>query len=266
LSDCLPSEATAIVRAGRRLARSLRATFPPAPALSVPTERTVHLLPAAGDGRRHWHTRWGPGTVEDAVALWLAGHGRSALYVEGALLSTICALLLAELLFLPVPGALPVPTLSGPLDLGTPAFRAARRGAWDDLVAAVEAGEAPARVRAADDRWRGVRLAGARWDAADRDALVCATAGIVPAALVVLLEKFADEGPRSMAGLPDLAVLPGPPVKLPDTFPSKLPSGLVFAEVKGPGDTLRDTQAVWLDRLVRAGAAVEVWRVEAVSR
>jgi hypothetical protein len=199
--------------------------------------------------------------VEEAVALWLAVHGRTALYTEGALLSTICALLLSDLFFLPVPGALPVRMLSAPLDLGTPAFRPARRTAWDALVAALRAGEAASRVAAADERWRGVRLAGARWDAADRDSLSCATAALSPAALMLLLEHFADEGPRAMAGLPDLVVLPGPPVKLPGAFPSRLPAGLVLAEVKGPGDTIRDAQAVWLDRLAGAGVTVEVWRV-----
>ncbi len=262
LHDGLPSEITAVVRAGRRLARSERGSFPPAPPLSVPAELTIHLRPATGDRRRRWHTPDGPRAVEDAVASWLAGHGRSALYGEGALLSTICALLLAELYFLPVPGALPIRTLSAPLDLGTPAFRAARRDAWADLLAAIEAGRAPRLVTLADDRWRGVRLAGARWEAVDSDTLARATSAIPTVALVVLLERFADDGPRAMAGVPDLVVLPGPAVRLPDTFPAPLPSGLVLAEIKGPGDTLRDTQAVWLDRLTRAGMTAEVWRVE----
>jgi len=265
LVDCLPSEVSAVVRAGRRLARTARGSFPPAAPLRVPTERTIRLHRAIGDRRRRWQTPEGPRAVEDAVASWLAGHGRSALYGEGAPLSTICALLLAELYFLPVAGALPVRTLSGPLDLGTPAFRGARREAWAVLVAAVEAGAAPSIVAAADARWRGVRLTGARWDAADRETLIRATAGIPSAALVLLLERFADEGPRAMSGLPDLAVLPGPTIRLPDTFPAPLPAGLLLAEVKGPGDTLRDTQAVWLDRLAGAGMTVEVWRVQSVS-
>jgi hypothetical protein len=36
----------------------------------------------------------------------------------------------------------------------------------------------------------------------------------------------------------------------------------VLAEVKGPGDTLRDAQAVWLDLLLQAGAPAELWTVE----
>ena len=65
-----------------------------------------------------------------------------------------------------------------------------------------------------------------------------------------------------MAGLPDLVVCPGPAVRLPDAFPSQLPEGLLLAEVKGPGDTLRDAQVVWIDHLLARGATVEVWKVE----
>jgi hypothetical protein len=37
----------------------------------------------------------------------------------------------------------------------------------------------------------------------------------------------------------------------------------VLVEVKGPGDTVRPGQAVWFDRLIGAGAPVELWRVRA---
>jgi hypothetical protein len=200
--------------------------------------------------------------VEDAVLAVLDGLGRRALRAEGAPWSTLVAVLCAELWFLPVDGALPVRFLAGPLDLGTPGFRRARSTAVDDLLAAIDRGEAPDRIRAADPVWRGVRLAGARWDLVDPEVLVALAEGIGPRGLRTVVEALLDHGPRAAAGLPDLVLLPGAPVKIEDAHPSRVPQHLVLIEVKGPGDTVRDEQSVWHDRLVRAGVPVELWEVE----
>ncbi|MBW1877749.1 MAG: VRR-NUC domain-containing protein [Deltaproteobacteria bacterium] len=79
----------------------------------------------------------------------------------------------------------------------------------------------------------------------------------------MILETLLREGWRAARGLPDLVVLPGPRIRLPGAMPSRLGEGLVLAEVKGPTDSVRDEQAAWFDRLLGAGAKVELWQVSA---
>lgn len=258
----LPDEAVAIARAGRRLAASLRRAWPPDRPLRAPPVRRFALPTGDAVGPRPGYAV-GEGTapVEEAVVRWLGEHDRRALHVEGALWTTLFALLFAEAYFLPVPGALPVRFLDGPLDLGTPDFRSRRRDAVDRVLDAVREGDGPPRVRAADARWRGIRLAGAAWDVASGETLVEVAEGLDGPCLAQVLEDLLDRGWSAASGLPDLVVLPGAAVRLDGAHPAKLGPGLLLAEVKGPGDALRDAQAAWLHRLLEAGAAVELWEV-----
>ena len=80
-------------------------------------------------------------------------------------------------------------------------------------------------------------------------------------ALATVMDRLAHEGWRASQGLPDLVVLPGEPVELP-AAPALLSSDLVLAEIKGPGDQVRDEQAVWFRRLAHTKVRVELWRVE----
>ncbi len=258
-----PVSKVAIGRAGKRLARTCRASWPPSRPLRTPPERSLRLPRAQLDGPRPGYRADGQiTTVEAAVQHTLAASGRRALHVEGGLWRTLFALLFAEVYFLPVPGALPARFLAGPLDLGTPAFVERRADAVASVLAAVRRGEAADRVRLSDERWRGFRLRGARWDIAPGD-LQAVAAAMPPSALVAVLERLL-QGRAASRGLPDLVVLPGPAVRIPDALPSKLGEGLLLAEVKGPGDTVRDAQAVWFDRLLGAGAPVELWNVAGV--
>ncbi|TNE91854.1 MAG: hypothetical protein EP330_03905 [Deltaproteobacteria bacterium] len=257
------ADRVAIDRAGRRLARSLRGSWAPSRPLHAASERSLGLVSTPGEGAR---PLWEGRTVEAAVIQRLEAAGRRALHGEGAVWRALFALLFAEVYFLPVHGQLPVPFLSGPLDLGTPAFRSRRRDAVDAVLDAVAAGEAGARVAAASERWWGTRLRGGHWEVGSPEQLVALAKGIEPSALVAVLDVLLDRGLGAAAGLPDLVVLPGPAVRLADLHPSKLADGVTLVEVKGPGDTLRDEQRVWHHRLADAGAAVEVWKIQKAAR
>lgn len=252
-----------IARAGRRLARRLRQGWAPdRPARPVPERHVRMPLQAGPSGHR---PRWRPGTedelVEAATQSLLAAHGRRAIHGEGRLWRTVFALLFADVYFLPVPGALPVPYLSGPLDLGSPTFRAARATEITHVLEGVAQGEAASRIEAAYARWEGTQLAWARWDVTDGRSLAEIVEGIGPGALTVILEAFLSEGRGAARGMPDLVVLPGAAATLPDAVPSRVPPRLILVEVKGPNDSLRDAQAIWIERLLRAGVGVEVWNV-----
>lgn len=251
----------AIHRSGRRLARALRTGWAPDPPLAKPRARTLRLPPAPASASR---PRYRVGdhslTVESALVAWLGAHGRTAVHAENGLWTTLFALAFHEAYFLPVPGALPSRWLSGPLDLGSPGFRDRRAPTLDRLLAALRAGEGPTRIAAADARWRGTRLAGARWEIAP-EVLVAVADGLGGPALADVLEVLLQRGWRAARGLPDLAILPGDPVVLPHAVPARLGPGLLLAEVKGPGDTVRDAQALWFHRLRSAGAPIALWEV-----
>jgi len=267
LSACLVeatgAERIAIQRSGRRIAKTLRRGWPPDPPLRRPASRHLTLEAGSRAGSRpRYRVNGEDQTVERAVCAMLHSVGRRAIHAEGALWSTLFALLFADCYFLDVDGALPCRFLSGPLDLGTPAFRARREAPVSEVLDGILAGEVAARLRDADHRFRGQRLAGAQWHVGSAEILMDVATGIAPRALVTILEQILVNGRRATRGLPDLAVLPGRACHLPTGFPRRLSESLLLVEVKGPGDSLRDAQSVWLDRLLRSGTQVEIWEVK----
>lgn len=248
----------ALDRVGRRLARGGRGAWAPDRPRRIPLERRMTLPRATVAGPR---PLWGdpPLVVEQAVARAVP---RRVLAAENALWTTLSGLLLLDLWWLPVPGMLPTTNLSGPLDLGTPDFAAHRRQPLDGRLAQLRQGQAPQLLRRS---WRhhGERLRGVDWGLASLGELEACAVGLGGPALAAVVGRLAQEGWSAAVGLPDLAILPGPACRLAGCFPGGLGEGLVLAEVKSPGDTVRDAQAVWFDHLLHAGAQVELWRVQA---
>jgi hypothetical protein len=256
-----PASALALERSARRLARAAGVTWGSAPRRTPPKRRWT-LPGAGGDGARPLYRIEGQDLpVEPALVHLLAVRGRRVQHAEAAPWTTLFALILRDLYFLPLPGVLPVPWLTGPLDLGTPAFAEARPAALEDRLAEVRAGAAPALVRARFQAHAGELLAGARWDLCDGEALAAAAEALGGPALAVVLGRLAREGWQAARGLPDLLILPGPALDLPEAAPAHLGPGLLLAEVKGPGDSVRDAQAAWFHLLLEAGAPVELWTV-----
>ena len=254
------AERMAIVRGMRRIARTLGRGIAPDPPLRPAPRREIRLERLDTEGAR---PRWGSAeqTVEAAVCHWLGESGRGARHGEGRPFSTLFSLLFADVLFMPVPGALPVRYLTRPLDFGTPAFRAARADAIDHVWDRVRRGGASALIRDAWDRLYGVRIVGARWDQVTLPELQTLADSLGHDGLHAILEPMLAHGSRHHAGLPDLVIWPGPAVRLGESFPSRLDEGLCLAEIKSPGDRLRDEQRIWLDRLIGAGVRAELWEV-----
>ncbi|MFT7518765.1 MAG: hypothetical protein ACI9MC_000897 [Kiritimatiellia bacterium] len=255
-----PAQRLAIHRSGRRLAKAMRRGWAPQRPLTKAPRRRI-ALPLAGrvKGRPTWTVDGEQHVVEAAVMCWLRGHGRTALWCEGSLIRTLAALLFADTFFLPVPGALPVPRLAGPLDLGSAAFEPSRSDAIADVWRAVDAGQAPDMVRRACDTWHGTMLAWIRQPLDDPERFADACDALGPAGLRCVISPLID-GTGASRGLPDLLVCDGEITRLA-CHPSRLPAGGRFVEIKGPGDTLSDEQRVWHDRLLRHGVPVEVWHI-----
>ncbi|MBM4369494.1 MAG: VRR-NUC domain-containing protein [Deltaproteobacteria bacterium] len=179
--------------------------------------------------------------------------GRRCVHAENWFWTSCFALVFRELYWLPVPGRLPTPRRSGPLDLGTAAFYGARQDAADRALGRLRAeGIAPFAKS-----YGGEILAGLV-----RPDLALELALELPGDLLAsVLSELLRRGFDAARGLPDLLVLGGNSTSVPGALPSTLPETAFLAEVKGPGDTLRDGQRVWIDRLVNDGIRVELWTV-----
>lgn len=258
-----PAAAVALDRTARRLARKLGQPWP-AYALHRPPQRELELPAAPARGARPLYQvslDGQPSALPVEQALVASLPGRRVLHGEAAPWTTLFALLLHELYFLPVPGMLPVPWLSGPLDIGRPAFAEQRREPLERLLLRIQDGQATAMLRRHHSSLTGCALAGAHWHLASAAELELIATSLGGAALARILSRLATEGWQAARGLPDLVILPGPPVPAPGPNAGTLPPGLLLAEVKGPGDQVRDAQAAWFHLLVEARAPVELWRV-----
>ena len=253
-----PGDALALERTGRRLARKGGQPWVPAPPPRAAGQRRVELTAAGSDGRR---PLWGPQAepIEPAVARAL--QPRLACLAENALWTTLFALLFLDLYWLPVPDMLPTPWLDGPMDLGTPAFANNRRAAVQERLAALQAGQGLALMQLHRERWRGQRVRGLSWQGWSDEVLDQVVQGVGSPGLCAIVERLLELGWSAARGLPDLALLPGEPLRLPGSVPAGVGPGFLLVEVKGPGDSLRDDQQAWHDALARAQVPVEVWWV-----
>lgn len=252
-----PEVALALARTGRRLAKRVRLGWAPEPPLREAGTRRLWMRRVPGpDPRPMWQAAEGAEAVpvEAACLARLEAAGRAALHSENWLWTSLFALAFRELYWLPVPGTLPTARRAGPLDLGTSAFYAARQAPAERILTRLrEEGVAPF-----FPAWGGERLEGL----VNAELAMRVGAALEGRLVAGVLERILRLGWAAARGLPDLLVLPGPGTPLLDTFPSRLPEAAFFAEIKGPTDTLRDAQRLWIDALVRQGIIVEIWDVE----
>jgi Fanconi-associated nuclease 1 len=200
--------------------------------------------------------------IETAVAEALRSVGRNIMEAENGPWRTLFGLLFFEAVFAPVYGALPAPLLSRPLDLGTRDFKN-RREAWiQPILQQIRDGEAGVRLKSAWEQHFGEGIAGVDWQRHSLDQLVVLCDGIGGPALSAIMTVFCEDWRGAGSGLPDLVVLPGPATRLPGLFPGKVTEGLSVVEIKGPTDSLRDEQRIWLDRLLHHGVRAEIWDVD----
>jgi hypothetical protein len=264
--DASPADARLVLdRTGRRLARKANRAWVPLPPLRTAFEREVQLCSAGAGVRPLYRTECGsPAPIEQALVGRLRALGRTAAHAESAPWTTLFGLLLRDVLFAPVPGMLPTAYLRAPLDLGTPDFAARRRAILDEVLDDIVWGGAPTRLSKALGRPREA-IVGVHPDL-DGGFLQALVAAIPAEALAAILRHMAERYHAARSGLPDLAILPGPEVRIAGAVPARVDGALVLAELKGPTDSLRDNQRVWIDRLLALGLRVELWTVAPVMR
>lgn len=243
----------ALERTGKRLARALGQGWVPSSPLRTAPTRRLRLTPGPRGVRPTWIVEGAAVTVEAAVVRVLAAAGRRAHHGENWLWTSLYALVFRDLYFLPVPGMLPTARRDGPLDVGTPGFYARRQAEIDARLAALAA-DGPGRFAAG---WDGERLAGLHAGDVVREW----SAAIPGKTAAAVLGRLAKEGWSAARGLPDLYVFSGNTGRVEGAVPARLDHGDALVEIKGPGDSLRDEQRVWHDRLLHEGIVVELWEV-----
>jgi hypothetical protein len=249
---CVPED-LALERTGARLARTSDQAWAPLPPLDAAPERRWTLPLVSRHPPRFWSSE-GPLPVEPAIVAQLQTHGRLALHGESAPWTTLFGLLFHSALFAPIAGMLPSPMMAAPLDLRTTGFAIRRPTIVAEVLWRIQAGEAPQLIREVADAHLGEAIEGVHWQLLSVEELCSLAAEIGPVGLGKLMHHFVQDPRRAWSGMPDLLVLPG--------HSPGLPCGLLLAEIKGPGDQLRDNQRCWHHGLLQAGLPVEVWWVE----
>ncbi|WWC66149.1 uncharacterized protein I206_100049 [Kwoniella pini CBS 10737] len=203
-------------------------------------------------GKSVWLGREGEVTVEGWVLEWWENKGYKGFHSESSILTTLFTLLMWPVLFLPLPGAFETPYQTAPLDLGEDTFAPSRSEAIEfRLEEMSKTSKALEMLSEVDDRERpkATWAVGVNWEYTSEDLqeiLEC----IGGSAMSGVCRMLAEEYRHRCSGVPDLIVW---------NYEKKEAR---FVEVKGPGDSLSETQKVWIDVLLSSGIPVEVCRVK----
>ncbi|GAB5587815.1 hypothetical protein Unana1_02715 [Umbelopsis nana] len=164
-------------------------------------------------------------------------------------------LLFWDILFAPFPDVLETPYQHAPLDLSTDAFFVGRSCEIYSRLRDISNGKAPDIIKEVDVRERESKTwcVGVKWDYTLEEILQISEC-IGPNALSQICKVFAEEYEHRTGGMPDLCEN-----KVIDRC---LAAGIMWKEIKGPGDTLSETQKVWIDLLINAGVEVELCHVK----
>ncbi|GAA5848994.1 hypothetical protein JCM3766R1_005419 [Sporobolomyces carnicolor] len=190
-------------------------------------------------------------SVEELALEQYINEGWKGFHSENGVLTSIFALVFWDIIFAPIDGVFETPYQSAPLDLATDAFAIVRRPLIDARLEAIRNGQAVELLKTTDDRERPLNTwaVGIRWDRYSQQDLIEIVNCIGGRALALILTVFVEEYGHRTGGIPDLCLWN------PDS------SKVLFSEVKGPGDSLSETQKVWIDVLVSSGVKVDVCRV-----
>ncbi|WVQ97668.1 hypothetical protein IAU59_004782 [Kwoniella sp. CBS 9459] len=204
-------------------------------------------------GKSVWLGREGEVTVEGWVLEWWEKKGYKGFHSESSILTTLFTLMMWPILFSPLPGAFETPYQTAPLDLGEDTFAPSRQEAIEHRLEAMsKTSTALSMLKEVDERerQRGTWAVGVNWDYGSTDLeeiLECLGGRAVAGVCRMLAEEYRHR----CSGVPDLIVW---------DYANK---DVRFVEVKGPGDSLSETQKVWIDVLLSSGIQVEVCRVKA---
>jgi Fanconi-associated nuclease 1 len=194
-------------------------------------------------------------TIEELALAHYAAQGWAGSHSESGVWLTLFALLFWDVIFgcvaaPPPPGVFLSAFQHAPLDLGTPAFAAARAGPLAARLARLAAGDAPRLLAASWAAHRGAAAAGVAWRRHTLAQLQAICTGLGGPALEGIMRLIACDYAGWRSGLPDLVLWRGPP--------AVAAAEAMLVEVKGPRDAMRPGQRAWASALAQAGVRLQV--------
>jgi hypothetical protein len=192
----------------------------------------------------------GTGPVELQAADHLRQDWQSVYYVENKLMNALFGLAFWEQIFTPVPGAFHNPYQSVPSDMYESTFRLRRRDSLAARMAQLRETDIALELREAYQRYVPLQCRWVDWRRVDAD-LVDAAARVIPDGhLLSIWERMLFDPGENRRGFPDLIAL------------GEQKGDYCLVEIKGPGDTLQDSQKRWLRYFQAQGIPAQVAWVE----
>lgn len=176
----------------------------------------------------------GDGAVEVLTAQALQTHWREVHYVENSLMNTLFGLAFWEQIFAPVAGAFTHPYQAVPLDMYEAQFRTRRAAMLKKRLAQLQCADLETLLVEAYERYFGYQCHWVDWRNISAD-LVARTARTMPGKhLLEIWQRMLFDPRENRRGFPDLIAF------------GESAGDYCMIEVKGPGDTLQDSQKRWL--------------------
>lgn len=189
-------------------------------------------------------------SVELLAASALAENWQAVHYVENTLVNGLFGLAFWEQIFAPLPGAFNNPFQSAPADMYEQSFQASRGAILSARLRQLAGMDLAQELPNLWRQYEGYQCRWVNWKYLD-EALVTAVAAIIPGDhLLAIWRRMLFDPGENRRGFPDLLAL------------GVTPGEYRMIEVKGPGDTLQDSQRRWLRFFAREGIPASVARVQ----
>ncbi|MEP5568265.1 MAG: VRR-NUC domain-containing protein [Halioglobus sp.] len=225
-------ERDAALRIAPRLKRKLHGTKVPRPRHSF-AESELHLPQSDL-------------CVELKVAEALSDESRTVHYVENQLMNALFGLFFWEQIFSPVSGAFNNRFQSAPADMYDRSFYFSRQEQIDARLNEAKTLDLAEELQRCWHQYRGYQCRWINWKYLDK-ALVAAAGTVIPKQhLMAIWQRMLFDPGENRRGFPDLLAL------------GTEPGDYQMIEVKGPGDTLQDSQKRWLNFFQREGIPASV--------
>ncbi|KAK0570041.1 hypothetical protein OC861_000348 [Tilletia horrida] len=222
-------------------------------------EDDVVVMEVTKEIRRDMHSVWRGANgencrVEELCLQEFAKDGFKGYHCEGGMLTMLFVLAMWDIIYMPIDGAFETKYQSEPLDMRSDAFAIVRKEEMMQRLESISKGDGLDHIRAADERERprGTWASGCNWDRYTRDDLLEVAECMGGGPLATICQVFCEDREHCQGGMPDLCIW------------NMETKEVRFVEVKGPGDSLRDKQRIWIDTLARAGLTVQVATVKDV--
>ena len=190
------------------------------------------------------------GRVERSAARALQAQWDQVLYVENQLMNALFGLAFWEQIFAPVPGAFNNPYQSAPTDMYEQQFRVARAALLDDRLAELSTVSLESELTRCWRAYAGYQCRWVNWGALDENTVAAASRVIPREHLLAIWQRMLFDPRENRRGFPDLLAL------------GARPGHYQMIEVKGPGDTLQESQKRWLRFFASADIPATVARVQ----